>query len=146
MTKLDENVWSFLKKHLDYSDEEMATFKADPRNEEVLKKAADLMSKTMVAEVVHSHGCNSQHKVGDKFFLDGAGNLISRLCPEKMCLLAVSALQPAVFAAMEMMYAEVDPNRMLFKRCGCADVGLECGGWGKVILEMHVQEKTEETS
>lgn len=146
MTTIDENVWHFLKQHLGYSDEELATFKQDPRNEEVLKRAASLLSKTIVAEVVHSHGCNSQHKVGDRFYLDGTGNLISRLCPDKMCLLAVSALKPMLFAAMEMMYAEVDPNRMLFKRCGCDDVGLECGGWGKVILEMRVQDRDEKES
>ena len=133
-----------MKQHLNYSDEDMIKFKADPRNEEVLKRAADLMSKTIVAEVVHSHGCNSQHKVGDKFYLDGVGNLISDLCPKKMCLHAVSALKPLVFAANELVYAGVDPNKMLFKRCGCGDVGLECGGWGRVILEISVQERNKE--
>jgi uncharacterized repeat protein (TIGR04076 family) len=144
MIKIDENVWTFLKQHLDYSDEELTKFRADSRNEEVLKRAADLMSKTIVAEVIHSHGCNSQHKVGDKFYLDGVGNLISDLCPKKMCLHAVSALKSPVFAANELLYAGVDPNKMLFKRCGCSDVGLECGGWGRVILEISVQERNKE--
>ncbi len=41
----------------------MVKFKEDPRNQDVIAKGAELMNKTIVAEVVHSHGCNSQHKV-----------------------------------------------------------------------------------
>ena len=87
MTKIDENAWKMFQQHLGYTDEDMAKFRADPRNEEVLAKAPELMNKTIVAEVVESHGCNSQHKVGEKFYLDGAGNLISKLCPKRMCLM-----------------------------------------------------------
>ncbi len=140
---IDQSVWSYFQNHLGYSDEEMKKFKEDPRNQEVLMKGAELMSKTIVAEVVHSHGCNSQHKVGDKFFMDGAGNLISKLCPKKMCLYAVSALKPLVFSVNEMFYAGVDPNAILFKRCGCSDVGLQCGGWGRVVMEISVVDRAD---
>lgn len=27
-----------------------------------------------------------------------------------------------------------------FKRAGCFDVGLECGGWGRIVLELRVEE------
>jgi uncharacterized repeat protein (TIGR04076 family) len=142
--KVDEGVWSYLQQHLGYSDDELARFKSDPRNQEVMVKAAELMNKTIVAEVVSSHGCNSQHKVGDKFYMDGAGNLISKLCPKKMCLYAVSALRPIVFAANELLYTGVDPGRIRFNRCGCSDVGLECGGWGKIVMEVKVTDRVTE--
>ena len=64
--KVDEQVWSMVQQQLGYSDQEMSQFRANPRNEEILARAPELMNKTIVAEVVHSHGCNSQHKVGDK--------------------------------------------------------------------------------
>jgi hypothetical protein len=32
-----------------------------------------------IAEVIDSHGGNSQHGVGDQFYLDGAGNLLPDL-------------------------------------------------------------------
>jgi len=137
----DENVWKMFQQHLGYTDEEMAKFRADPRNAEVLAKAPELMNKTIVAEVVESRGCNSQHKKGDKFVLDGAGNLISKLCPKRMCIFAVSALKPAVFAANELVHAGVDPNEMRFKRTGCSDVGLECGGWGRVVMEVKIEDR-----
>jgi uncharacterized repeat protein (TIGR04076 family) len=138
---IDENVWKFLQQRLGYSDEEMIKFKEDPRNHALLLKSPELMSKTIVAEVVASHGCNSEHKVGDKIYLDGAGNLISKLCPSRMCIYAVSALKPLVYAVNEMIYAGLDPNKMMFKRCGCIDVGLECGGWGHVVMEVSVQDR-----
>jgi hypothetical protein len=70
---VNEESWKLYQKHLGYSDEEMKIFKETPRNEEVIKKAAELMNHTIVVKVVDSHGCNSQHKVGDKFYFDGAG-------------------------------------------------------------------------
>ncbi|MBI4961972.1 MAG: TIGR04076 family protein [Desulfomonile tiedjei] len=139
--KVDESVWTYFQKHLGYSDEEMVRFKEDPRNQEAIVKGAELMNKTIVAEVVQSHGCNSRHKVGDKFYLDGVGNLISKLCPERMCLYAVSALKPIVFAANELLYAGQDPGQIRFKRWGCGDVGLECGGWGKIVMEVKVVDR-----
>lgn len=69
--KISEETWNFFQKHLGYTDEEMKKFRENPRNEDVLSKAPALMNKTIIAEVVDSHGCNSQHKVGDKFYFDG---------------------------------------------------------------------------
>jgi len=40
-----------------------------------------------------------------------------------------------------MFYAGLDPNEMLFKRGGCADIGLKCGGWGKIILEFKMEDR-----
>ncbi len=82
--EVNENVWNFMQKHLGYTDEEMKKFRGDPKNKDVLSKSPALMNKTIVVEVIESHGCNSQHKKGDKFYLDGAGNLISKLCPKRM--------------------------------------------------------------
>lgn len=139
---VDESIWKYLQNHLGYSVEEMKTFRENPRNEQVILKGAELMGKIIVAEVVDSHGCNSGHRVGDKFYMDGAGNVISKLCPSKMCIHALSALQPLVFTANELVYAGADPNEMLFKRCGCVDVGLQCGGWGKVVLEVRLEDRS----
>jgi uncharacterized repeat protein (TIGR04076 family) len=138
---IDESAWSLFQQHFGYTDEEMKTFRENPRNEDVLSKAPGLMNKTIVAEVVESHGCNSQHKVGDKFYLDGAGNIISKLCPKRMCIYALSQLVHGVFAANELIYAGVDPNEMRFKRTGCFDVGVQCGGWGHIVMELSVEDR-----
>ncbi|MCG6964633.1 MAG: hypothetical protein LJE95_15370 [Acidobacteria bacterium] len=133
--------WKIMKKHLGYSDEEMQLFRNNPRNEDVLSCTPQLMSKTIIAEVVDSHGCNSQHKVGDKFYFDGAGNLLTKLCPKKVCVYALNAATGLIFASNELSYAGVDPNQMRFKRSGCFDVGVHCGGWGRVVLELKVVDR-----
>ncbi len=137
--KISEENWKALQKHLGYTDEELEVFKKEPRNEDVMMKGLELSEKTIVAEVIESHGCNSQHKVGDKFYFDGAGNLLPKLCPNKMCIFALSALTPLIFTADELIYANVDPNKMRFKRTGCFDVGVKCGGWGHIVLELRTE-------
>ena len=126
---IDEGVWGFFKKHLGYNDEEMKKFRENPRNEEILSKAPGLMNKTIVAEVVESHGCNSQHKVGDKFYFDGSGNLITKLNPKRICVYALSTVAPLIFTANEL------------NRTGCFDVGVRCGGWGRVVMEVRLEDR-----
>jgi len=140
---VDENTWRFFQQHLGYSDEEMALFRANPRNAEVLAKGPELMRKTIVAEVVESHGCNSQHKVGDRFIFDGAGNLITSECPRRICIYALQALTGPILATNELVYAGVDPNSLRLRHVGCLDVGLSCGGWGRVVMEVRVEDQSK---
>lgn len=137
----DRVKWGLIKRHLKYSDAELALFKDNPRNEVVLDKGRDLQGRRIVVEVVESRGCNSQHRVGDKFIFDGAGNLLTRHNPEKVCVFALNAATGLIFAASELFYAGVDPNQMIFRRSGCFDVGIQCGGWGKVVLEISMTER-----
>jgi len=139
--KVDDNVWNFFQKHLGYTDDEMKLFRGNPRNEEILSKTAAAADKTIVVEVVDSHGCNSHHKVGDKFYFDTGGNLLTKLCPKRVCMYALSGLERIVFGANELIYAGIDPNKMVFKRCGCTDVGLQCGGWGRIVMEARVEDR-----
>ena len=60
--------WMIMKKQLGYTGEEMQVFRENPRNADILEKVPTLMGKTIVVEVVDSHGCNSQHNVGDRFY------------------------------------------------------------------------------
>lgn len=139
--KMSEEAWKFIQNHLGYTNEELKKFREDPRNEDVLSKAPALMNKTIIAEVVESHGCNSQHKVGDRFYFDGTGNLSTRLCPKKICYYALNSIGGLIFAANELFYAGIDPNEMRFKRAGCFDVGVQCGGWGRIVMELRVEDR-----
>jgi len=133
--------WRVMKDRLGYTDEEMKVFRENPRNGEVLSRVPEWISKTVVMTVVESHGCNSQHRVGDKLYFDGAGNIIARRCPEKICAYAVHAATPLLYACNEMFHAGMDPNEMKFRRTACIDVGLQCGGWGRVVFELAVQDR-----
>jgi uncharacterized repeat protein (TIGR04076 family) len=140
-TKLSNEAWKALQERLGYSHEEMENFEKDPRNQHVLSIAPEQMSRTIILEVIESHGCATQHKVGDKFYFDGAGNLITKLCPSKVCYSAISSASNLIFAAVELFYAGVNPNKIQFKRVGCPDVGVACGGWGHIVMELKVEDR-----
>ena len=139
--EISNDVWKIMKRHLGYTEDEMRAFRENPRNEDVLAKVPELMGKTIIVEIVDSHGCNSQHQVGDKFYFDGAGNLLTKLCPKKICIYALNAAASLIFTANELVSAGADPNEMRFKRAGCFDVGVQCGGWGRVVMEIQVVDR-----
>lgn len=136
-------MFKVLQRNLGYNDREMAEFKANPRNQDIVDQAPMVMKRTIVAEVVESHGCNSGHKKGDKLYFDGAGNLLTKQSPSRVCIYALEAFAKLIYAAVEMGYAGADPNTMRFNRAGCTDVGLECGGWGRIVLEISVEDRKE---
>lgn len=142
--KISEDVWKFLQQRLGYDDDEMKKFRENPRNADIISKVPALVNKTIVFEVVDSHGCNSQHKVGEKFYFDGSGNLMTKLCPKRICFGVLAAAVPLIYTASELFYAGVDPNEMRFKRAGCGDVGVNCGGWGHIVMELRVEERKKE--
>jgi hypothetical protein len=45
-----------------------------------------------------------------------------------------------IFTVNELVYAGIDPSVMRFKRTGCFDVGVDCGGWGHIVMEVRVEE------
>ena len=100
-----KQIFDFMQQHLGYDDEQMALFKDNPRNLKVLSRAPALMNKTIVAEVVESHGCNSRHKTGDRFYFDGSGNLITKLNPKRMCIFALQPLGGLIYGLHELFYA-----------------------------------------
>lgn len=125
-----------LKKRLGYNDDEMQGFLENRRNQELMSKLPGLAKKKLILEVVESHGCNSQHKVGDRFVFDAFGNLDTRQCPDQVCVFLLGSAQNLLYAGMELLIAGVDPSQMTFNRTACVDVGLQCGGWGRVVVEV----------
>ena len=116
---MSKELLDFMKSHLGYTDEEMKMFIDNPKNIEILKKAPKLMNKTIVIEVVESHGCNAQHNIGEKFYFDGFGNLLTKLCPKRICISALGAAKDLIYAANALMYADQEPNDMVINRVGC---------------------------
>ena len=138
-------MWKMIQDHLGYTDEEMKIFRENPRNVDAISKTAPMLNKTIVAEVIESHGCDSGHKAGDKFYFDGRGiSLLTRLGPSKICIFALHTVSLAMPAIAELFYAGVDPNQMRFRRFGCPDVGIRCGGWGHIVMEVRMEDRHTE--
>jgi uncharacterized repeat protein (TIGR04076 family) len=143
MDEKDEKLYKIIGKRFGYNQDELNLFKNNPRNRDLISRAREFDKKLFVLEVVESKGCNSNHKVGDKFYFDYAGNILTKMCPPKICGYSLNSAMMMIFTANEMIFAGVDPNEIRFKRASCFDVGIECGGWGRIVLELKVEEKTQ---
>jgi len=67
----------------------------------------------------------------------------AKRCPKKICVYALSASASMIFTAGELFLAGVDPNEMRFRRAACFDVGVQCGGWGRIVLELSVHDRSK---
>ena len=54
---------------------------------------------------------------------------------------ALCAEENLVYTTSMLMLAGQDPNEMLINKVGCPDVGVKCGGWGNIIMEMKVVDR-----
>ena len=70
------------------------------------------------------------------------GNLISKLCPKKMCVYLISQLTIPVALINERLSEGLEPNDFHFMRyVRCPDMGVECLGYGEVSLKINVIER-----
>jgi len=123
-----------------YSEKELETLHEGGhriRHIERLSKTAPLYS--IEAEVIKSRNCNSGHLEGQKFILDVDGNFITKYCPKKMCVYLISQLSIPVALINERLSEGFEPNDFHFMRyVRCPDVGVECYGYGEVMLRVKV--------
>lgn len=131
-------VWKRFQNVMNYSDQDMVKFKANPKFMKMFNTPGFRTNKVVI-EVVQSHGCVCQHAVGQKLVMNPNGALIRDECPPIMCIGLVSQLNPVIQAIYERLVAGLDPNGLLFDTIGCTDVDINCGGWGRVIAKIHVE-------
>ena len=134
-----EKLWKRFQKHMGYTDEEMKIFRSDPLKVKMVTESPDFVKSRIIAEVIESQGCHAQHRVGQKFVLDGNGQLITKECPEKMCVFAVAALESPVNKIYERFMAKSDPKHERTDVVQCSDIGIEKGGWGKILMKVYVE-------
>jgi hypothetical protein len=67
------------------------------------------------------------------------GNFITKFCPKKLCVYLSSQLTIPVAQINERLSEGLDPNHFHFMRyVRCPDVGVECFGYGEVMLKVEV--------
>jgi len=135
--------WEKFQKHNKYTDEELETFKSDPRraNAAPLIFSPAIAKKRMVIEVVKSHGCTAGLKVGDKLVFRGLGVLDPRRS-SPWCAQAMGEIPGIANMMQDRFVAGLDPNDCIYKYFSCIDVGPECG-WGQVVMEAYVEDENE---
>jgi uncharacterized repeat protein (TIGR04076 family) len=123
-----------------YSASEIERFHDGRHRIRQVRRLSEAASRyTIVAEVVKAKHCNSGHRVGQTFTLDVDGNLITKLCPKRMCVYLVSQLSIPVALINERLSENLAPNDFHFMRyVRCPDVGVDCYGYGEVMLKVQV--------
>jgi len=123
-----------------YTDSEIETFHEGGHRIRHVKRLSEVSSLYSIeTEVVEARHCNSGHDKGQKFILDIDGNFITKLCPKKMCVYLISQLTIPVALINERLSEAHDPNDFHFMRyVRCLDVGVECLGYGEVLLKVQV--------
>ncbi|MFQ5828166.1 MAG: hypothetical protein ACE5JD_03290 [Candidatus Methylomirabilia bacterium] len=135
-----EKLWKRFQEHMGYTDEQMEVFKSDPMRVKMVTETPEFVKTRIIAEVIESHGCHARHKVGHKFVMDGNGQLVTKECPDKMCLFALSALQAPINTIYERFINHADPKHERTMTVQCSDVGLDKGGWGKILMKVYVED------
>jgi len=134
-----EGVWRRFQKHMAYTDEEMEIFRSDPEKVRMVTQTPEFVKCRVIAEVIESHGCHARHRVGDRFVMTAGGQLIAEECPKRMCMFAIGQVSNILPAIYERFISKSDPK---FKRSNivqCTDIGLDKGGWGKILMKVYVE-------
>ncbi len=123
-----------------YSEEETKKFIENTHCTRLVSRLADAAPLySIVAEVVHSKNCSSEYRVGDRFVMDVAGNLISKLCPKRICVYLAGQFQIPVALINERFSEGLEPNAFHFMHyVRCPDVGVQCDGYGEVMAQIKV--------
>ena len=132
---------------LGYSEKERELFQEGGHRLRQVRRMAEAAQKySILAEVIESRHCNSGHIKGQKLLMDIDGNFITKLCPKKMCVYLISQLTVPVALINERINEGLDPNHFHFMRqVSCLDVGVECMGYGQVMVSVSVVPRDPES-
>ena len=127
-------------KRVGYNKSQIEAFhEGGHRIRQVLHLSKVARELSIQAEVISARNCNSGHSVGQIFILDVDGNFITKRCPGRMCVYLISQLTVPVALINERLSEGLAPNDFHFMRyVRCPDVGLECYGYGEVMLRVPV--------
>jgi uncharacterized repeat protein (TIGR04076 family) len=134
-----EEIWNRFQKHMDYTDEEMRLFRSDPEKVRMVTETPEFVKYRVIAEVVEVQGCHAGHKVGDKFVMTAGGQLMTEACPKRMCMFALGPVAGLLPVMYERLITKSDPDCKRSNIVQCTDVGLEKGGWGKVLMKVYLE-------
>jgi len=123
-----------------YTESEIEKFReGGHRTRQVSRLSRAAAKYSIQAEVVSSKNCNSGHTVGQTFILDVDGTFITKLCPNRMCVYLISQLTIPVALINERLSEGLEPNDFHFMRyVRCPDTGVDCYGYGEVMLRVQV--------
>ncbi len=134
-----EEIWKRFQKHMGYTDEELQIFRSDEEKVKMVTQSPEFVKCRVIAEVIESHGCHARHKAGDRFVMTAGGQIISEESPKRMCLFALGPVSRILPAIYERLMTKSDPEYARSNIVQCTDIGLDKGGWGKILMKVYVE-------
>ena len=129
-----------------YTESEIERFhEGGHRIRHVSRLSREAGKYSIQAEVINAKNCNSGHTVGQILTLDVDGNFITKLCPKRMCVYLISQLTIPVALINERLSEGLGPSDFHFMRyVRCPDTGVDCYGYGEVMLKVQVVPRVKE--
>ena len=137
--------WKGFQKHLRYTDEELETFKQDPKRAaaaQVLFSPA-ILKKDLIIEVVESHGCSCGLKPGDRLVFKALSMLDPARSTPNWCAHAMGPVPLIATVAQDRFASGQEVNDMIYDHFSCGDVGPMRHGWGQIVMKAFVQDNPD---
>ena len=125
-----------------FTDRELAEFSAQPRTGKILGRLAAISRITVSFEVTKASGCVIGHRPGDTYVFPRGGAMDLRNSSGHLCPFLMPPMTRIMWLIQERVWEGLDPLP-LYAVGHCDDVGLDCGGWGRVVVEAQVTETNE---
>lgn len=138
--QVPDAAWASFKKRMGYSNKELERFKKHPATAKLIQRAGDFSRYTAVYEVVESKNCMAKQQVGDKYYAPGAINLNLKQGSDIICPYLLPPITRMAWNISERIMEGLDPLP-LFPYGQCDDVGVMCGGWGRVVIKVSLIKK-----
>lgn len=137
--------WQAFQKHLGYSDEELAAFKASPKRAAAAEKmfSPAILKKDLIIEVVESHGCTAGMKPGDKVVFSALSVMDPKRSNAPWCAHAMGAIPGIANMVQDRFASGLDPDGMIYDHFNCSDVGPMHNGWGQIVMKAYVVDRAE---
>jgi uncharacterized repeat protein (TIGR04076 family) len=144
MSESDFN-WKAFQKHLNYTDEELEVFKADPKRSAAAEKlfTPEISKKDLIIEVTESHGCSCGMKPGDKLVFKALSQLDIKRSSKNWCAHAMGPVPGLATQVQDRYVSGLDMNDMTYDHFGCGDVGPLRNGWGQVVMKAYVADRPD---
>jgi len=134
-----DEIWKRFQEHMAYTDEDLEIFRTDPEKVKMVTQTPEMVKCRVVAEVIESHGCHAHHRVGDRLVMTPAGQLLAQENPKRICVSALCAVSHVIPAIQQTLMNKSDPDFEQVHVVQCPDVGLDKGGWGKILMKVYVE-------
>lgn len=140
-TKADAAALEQMQKRMGYTEGQMQGFLQNPRNQKILAQREEIAKINLVFEIVRAEGCALGHRNGEKFIFPKCGALDMKNSASKLCAFLMPPMTRLTWLIHERMWEGLEPMP-LFHVGQCDDVGADCGGWGRVIIQARIEKAT----